>query len=137
VSDSRESRLATYRQSRRRYRPDRRQFERLVADALDELPEEFRSRLSNVAIVVEDWPPSDRVPQHGTGDGDTLLGLYEGTPLSRRGTDYHLVPPDRITIYRGPILALCETRAEVIREVHATVVHEVGHFFGLDEHELK
>lgn len=129
---SRRERLALYRAHQARYRPDRRRFERLVADALAELPAEFRRRLENVAVVVEDWPP-----ERASAEDGTLLGLYQGTPYSQRGEAYHLVPPDRITIYRGPILALCHTRQEVIREIRDTLVHEIGHYFGLDERELR
>jgi len=135
MSADRRGRLAPYRSAQRRYRPDRRQFEQLVEEALDRLPEEFRRRIDNVAIVVEDWPrPSD--PGGGDTDGAPLLGLYQGTPFGLRGTDYHLVPPDRITLYRGPILSLCRDRADVLREISDTVVHEVGHYFGLQDDEL-
>lgn len=131
MTDRRE-RLARYRAHQARYRPDRRRFERLVAAALAQLPAEFRRRLENVAVVVEDWPPKQASEEEAA-----LLGLYQGTPYPQRSDGYHLVPPDRITIYRGPILALCRTREEVIREIRATLVHEIGHYFGLDEHELR
>jgi predicted Zn-dependent protease with MMP-like domain len=137
MTDGRRERLTAYRSTQRRFRPDRRQFELLVSEALADLPSEFRGRLENVAVVVEDWPgPQHRAARSGDGD-DLLLGLYQGTPLTQRGTDYHLVPPDRITIFRGPILALRASRAEVLREIRDTVVHEVGHYFGLDERELR
>lgn len=136
MTATRRDRLAAYRLSQRRYRPSRREFERLVAAAVAGLPAEFKTRLDNVALVVEEWPrQSDQGPEEH--ESSTLLGLYQGTPLVRRGLDYHLVPPDRITIYRGPILAVCETRADVEREVRDTVLHEVGHYFGLEEHELR
>ena len=135
MSTIRRARLAAYRAAQHRYRPDRRQFERLVEEALAGLPTEFRRRLDNVAIVVEDWP-SDAEERAGHGADGPLLGLYQGTPFALRGTDYHLVPPDRIILFRGPILALCRSRAEVLREVRDTVVHEVGHYFGLSEDEL-
>jgi predicted Zn-dependent protease with MMP-like domain len=128
-SASRRERVAALRQHQGIYRPSRRQFERLVLEAIGELPSSFRDRLENVAIVVEEWPDRDGP------DGD-LLGLYQGTPLADRGLGYHLVPPDRIVIYRRPILALCATRAEVIREIRDTVRHEVGHYFGLPESDL-
>ena len=134
MSTGRRERLAAYRAAQQRFRPDRRQFERLVEEALDAVPEEFRRHLENVAVVVEEWPPE----REGGRDGEDgpLLGLYEGTPLGERGTGYHLVAPDRITLYRGPILALCRSRSDVIREVRDTVVHEIGHYFGLDDDEL-
>ena len=133
MSLGRRERVAAYRAAQGRFRPDRRQFERLVAEALERVPAEFRARLDNVAVVVEEWPREGR--DGGTDDGP-LLGLYQGTPLGERGTGYHLATPDRITLYRGPILALCRSREDVIREVRDTVVHEIGHFFGLGEADL-
>jgi predicted Zn-dependent protease with MMP-like domain len=108
----------------------------LVAEAFERLPAEFRRRLENIAIVVANWPASHRCARQADLGPAPLLGIYRGTPLGQRGTDYHLVPPDRITIYRGPILAQCRDQAEVLREVRDTLVHEVGHYFGLDEKEL-
>jgi predicted Zn-dependent protease with MMP-like domain len=139
MNPTRQERLAGYRSIRQRYRPDRREFERLVTAALEAVPAEFRARLENIAVVVEEWPPSQKRdrPAGGAGHGQMLLGLYQGTPLGQRGTGYHLVPPDRITIFRGPILAICRSREAVIAEIRATVVHEIGHYFGLDEHELE
>ncbi|MFN8524758.1 MAG: metallopeptidase family protein [Chloroflexota bacterium] len=125
----RAERLRPYRELRRRYRPDRRAFEQEVVAAVAELPEEFRSRLQNVAIVVSDDPD-----HHGTGG--TLLGLYQGTPLGERGGAYHLAMPDRITIYRRAILAVASSPAEARAEIRATVLHEIGHLFGLSDNEL-
>jgi predicted Zn-dependent protease with MMP-like domain len=137
LSSNRGDRLAKYRSEQRRYRPSRREFERLVADALDGLPAEFRARLDNIAIVVEEWPEADGASGPDSVDSSMLLGLYQGTPLGERSAGYHLVTPDRITIYRGPILAMCKSRADVLREVRDTVIHEVGHFFGLGDDELR
>ncbi len=135
MSTDRRARLAAFRSTQQRYRPDRRQFEKLVEEALDRLPAEFRRRIDNVAVVVEEWPRKE-TEHHASPDDGPLLGLYQGTPLGSRGTDYHLVPPDRITLYRGPILAICRTRDDVLREIRDTVVHEVGHYFGLHEDDL-
>jgi predicted Zn-dependent protease with MMP-like domain len=129
TSAGRRERVAALRRRQGLYRPSRHQFERLVLEAVAELPREFRERIDNVAIVVEDWP------QHVESDS-SLLGLYQGTPIGERGQGYHLVPPDRIVIYRRPILALCATRADVVREIRDTVRHEVGHHFGLPESDL-
>lgn len=133
MSLGRRERLAAYRAVQGRFRPGRRHFERLVAEALDGLPEEFRRHLANVAVVIEEWPTE---VTDGQAEESPLLGLYRGTPLGERGSSYHLQAPDRITIFRGPILALGQTRADVVREVRDTVVHEIGHYFGLSDAEL-
>jgi predicted Zn-dependent protease with MMP-like domain len=135
MSGSRRERLAAYRHSQRRYRPDRRRFEQLVQEALAALPIEFRRRLVNVAVVVQEWPSADQSRDGRTEDGP-LLGLYQGTPYGLRGQGYHLQPPDRITLFRGPLLSLGHSRAELVQEIRDTVVHEVGHYFGLAEEEL-
>ena len=136
----RATRLKALRGQQRRYRPDLRTFERLVAEALADLPAPFRERISNVALLVADWPePEDARATYGHDEheaGDDLLGLYHGVPLGERGTDYHLALPDRITIYRRPILDLCRTEQEIRAEIRDTVVHEVGHYFGLSDDEL-
>ena len=105
----------------------RERFEELVGEALDEVPAELLKVMDNVVIVVEDEPPD------GTDD---LLGLYEGTALTERGWDYAGVLPDRITIYRLPTLRICDTETDVVDEVAITVVHEIAHHFGIDDHRL-
>lgn len=103
-------------------------FEDMVGQSLDGLPAEFGEAMANVAVTVE----------HGPGPAG-LLGLYEGIPLTERTTGYAGVLPDRITIYRRAICAICRTDAEVLEQVRRTVVHEVGHHFGIDDarlHEL-
>ncbi|MER7165592.1 metallopeptidase family protein [Micromonospora sp. NPDC000207] len=102
-------------------------FEDLVSEALDEVPEELLGLMSNVVILVEeDSPPGE--PE--------LLGLYEGHALTTRGWDYAGVLPDRIFIYRRPILRVCETEEDVVEEVAVTVVHEIAHHFGIDDDRL-
>ena len=102
-------------------------FEQLVAAAIDAIPEELASHIKNVAIFIEDEaPPGDPY----------LLGLYEGVPLTRRDCWYVAAMPDRIRIFRIPILQMCSTQADVVREVYITVVHEVGHHFGIDDDRL-
>jgi predicted Zn-dependent protease with MMP-like domain len=102
-------------------------FEELVADALDGLPSDLARRMDNVAVFVE-----ERSARGG------LLGLYEGIPLTRRDSGYGgMVMPDRITIYRQPILRLCRTEDEVVRQVQVTVVHEVAHHFGIGDRRLR
>ena len=105
----------------------REHFEELVADALDEIPEEFWARLDNVVFIVEDEPGEDMEPD--------LLGLYDGVALTECG-DYAGVLPDRILIFVNPTLAICETEEEVADEVRTTVFHEVAHYFGIDDEEL-
>ncbi|WP_055586497.1 metallopeptidase family protein [Peterkaempfera griseoplana] len=103
------------------------EFEALVGDALDRIPAELAQLMDNVAVFVEDEP--------APGDPE-LLGLYEGTPLTERGEWYAGVLPDRITVYMGPTLRMCETREQVVDEVRTTVVHEVGHHFGIADERL-
>jgi predicted Zn-dependent protease with MMP-like domain len=104
----------------------RERFEELVGEALDEVPEELLGLMSNVVILVEDDPPP----------GEDLLGLYEGHALTERGWDYAGVLPDRILIYRRPILRICDTEEDVVEEVAVTVVHEIAHHFGIDDERL-
>jgi predicted Zn-dependent protease with MMP-like domain len=102
-------------------------FEYLVGKVLSGLPEEFQSRLENVALFIEDEPPAD-MPD--------ILGLYEGVPLTERSLD-GITMPDRITLYKRPIERVCRTENEIKTEVRLTVLHEVGHFFGLQEEQLE
>src|SRR5438552_6356726 len=102
-------------------------FEGYAQEALDSLPSDLRARMSNVEIVVEDEPPP----------GQRLLGLYQGVPLTRRGSYYGGVLPDKITIYRGPLLRLYGHDAELLgREVRRVVLHEVAHHFGIGDERL-
>jgi predicted Zn-dependent protease with MMP-like domain len=101
-------------------------FEQMVAMALDSLPEQFAALIENVAVLVESGPG----PRG-------LLGLYEGIPLTSRTTNYAGVLPDRITIYQQAICAICDTEEDVIEEVRRTVIHEVGHYFGIDDDRLR
>jgi len=102
------------------------EFEDLVALALDRVPPSLARLVDNVIVVVEENPPP----------GDDILGLYEGIPLTERGSTYAGVMPDRITIFRQPILEICSTRDEVVEEVLITVVHEIAHHFGIDDDRL-
>ena len=114
----------------------RAEFEEVVRRAVEALPEEFVARLDNVAIVVEDRPTRDQLFGGGLDEWETLLGLYEGQPLTSR-EDYGLVPPDKITIFHRPIEAICENVDQIFDEVQATVVHEIAHHFGIDDHSLE
>lgn len=107
----------------------RERFEELVSDALDEIPPELTAMMDNVVVLVEDDAPADE---------PDLLGLYDGVPLTERTLAWTGLP-DRITIFRNPTLAICETEDDVIDEVAITVVHEIAHHFGIDDdalHEL-
>lgn len=112
-------------------------FRELVAEALDGLPGTWGRALDNVAVVVEEEPTADEMASVGLdpADGDELLGLYQGVPLGVRDVAYASLP-DRIVIYRGPILRRCRSRQEVRRAVQETVLHELGHHFGLGEEDL-
>jgi predicted Zn-dependent protease with MMP-like domain len=103
-------------------------FEEAVSDALDLVPPELAARMQNVVVLVEDDAPADE---------PDLLGLYEGTPLTERDSWWAAGSlPDRITIYRHPTLAVCDTVQEVVEEVAVTVVHEIAHHFGIDDERL-
>ena len=101
-------------------------FEALVAEALDGIPDEFARYLENVSVVVEEEP-----------DEEGLYGLYQGVPLSERTHDFAAALPDRISIYRGPLVRDFRSRAQIRRQIRLTVVHEIAHFFGLDERRIR
>ena len=105
----------------------REQFEDLVGESLDTIPEGFAQRMENVVVLVEDNPPPGR----------NLLGLYRGVPLTRRGHGYSGILPDTIHIYRIPIQRICHTDEQIIERVRSTVVHEVAHHFGISDSRLK
>ena len=114
----------------------RERFEELVAEAVSQLPEEFRDRLENVDITVQGWPSRGQLKSTGTGRGRTLLGLYHGIPMIRRGRGYSLVPPDKITIFQKPIEARCRDDDEIRDTVRKVVRHEIAHHFGIDDARL-
>lgn len=115
-------------------RLSRRDFEQLVEQALGELPERFAALLDNVAVVVEEEPTDEDLDLLDE-DADELLGIYRGTPMTERHFDaIHL--PDQVAIFRGPILRVAQNRRDVLDEVRDTVIHELGHYFGLDDEEM-
>jgi predicted Zn-dependent protease with MMP-like domain len=114
----------------------RRRFEALVERALRRLPRRFRERLANIAVVVEDWADAETLAEMGIEPPDTLYGLYRGVDLTHRDTSYGNVLPDVITIYQGPIEEDAADEAEMAEIVRDTVVHELGHFFGLDDETM-
>jgi predicted Zn-dependent protease with MMP-like domain len=115
----------------------RREFEQLVAEALDGLPRQFRRSMRNIAVIVEAAPSQALLETMGLWPDHTLLGLYHGVPLPERGHSYGNVLPDHITIFQQPIEALCRTPEEIQDVVRETVIHEVGHYFGLDDARLE
>ena len=102
-------------------------FDRAVNDGIDQVPDSFIELLDNVVILVEDDPPDDE---------PDLLGVYDGVPLTERGDNYGFVAPDRIILYRNPLKEMCDTVDELVDEIAVTVVHEIGHFFGIDDDQL-
>jgi predicted Zn-dependent protease with MMP-like domain len=110
-------------------------FEQLVIEAIDSLPEEFIERLDNVDITVESVPTQTQLAQQGIPEDGLLLGLYEGVPLTAR-QNYGFVLPDKITIFQESIEMACNSPEEIVNEVRDTVVHEVAHHFGIDDDAL-
>lgn len=112
-------------------------FEALVVEALASLPDQILGYLRNVAVTVERWPTRQQLARSGLGPGYTLFGLYEGIPLTRRDSGYNLVPPDRITIFQGPIEQTFNAPEAICQQVRKTVIHELAHHFGFDEDEIR
>ena len=111
-------------------------FEQLVARAVESLPPKFLTRLDNVEVVVEDQPTEDDLELAAIEPDGTLLGLYHGVPQSRRGPWYGNLLPDRIVIFQRPIEAVAGDRREIRKEIRITLMHEIGHHFGLGEDGL-
>ncbi len=115
---------------------DRERFEALVAAAVSGLPGEFLERLENVDVVIQESPSRAQLTRAKVGRGGTLFGLYEGIPLTRRGSSYTFVPPDRITIFKTPIESVCHSDDEIIKSVGDVVKHEIAHHFGISDARL-
>jgi predicted Zn-dependent protease with MMP-like domain len=113
------------------------EFEALVERALRTLPRRFREKIANVAIVVEDWADDETLRELDIEPPDTLYGLYRGVDLTHRDTSYGNVLPDTIHIYQGPIEEDCTDAAEMAELVRDTVIHEIGHYFGLDDDTME
>lgn len=116
---------------------NRKRFEALVAEAITLIPKRFRDAMRNVAVVVEDEPPPELLDEMEIPEGDTLFGLYQGTPLPDRAWDYGNTLPDRIVIYQFPIEDACDSEDEIVGTIGETVIHEFGHYFGLSEEEIE
>ena len=116
---------------------DRKAFEELVAEALASIPRRFRKAMQNIAIVVEDEPAPELLAEMDVEPPDTLLGLYQGTPLTERTSAYGNVLPDRILIFQGPHERAAEDEDDLVVAIGETLIHEVGHYFGLSEEEIE
>ncbi|HMQ54528.1 MAG TPA: metallopeptidase family protein [Anaerolineae bacterium] len=113
------------------------EFEQLVVEALDELPDFFQQKLQNIEVLVAEWPTPAQLRSVGLRPGQLLLGLYHGIPLTKRSGAYNLVPPDTITIFQGPIERVCRSREQLVEQVKHTVKHEIAHHFGISDERLR
>jgi predicted Zn-dependent protease with MMP-like domain len=116
---------------------NRARFRKLVDEALATIPDEFRQAMANMAIVVEDEPSPRQLADVGIEPPDTLFGLYEGTPLTERQWSHETPLPDKITLFQGPIEDASDGEDDVIVAIGETLIHEVGHYFGLSEEEIE
>jgi predicted Zn-dependent protease with MMP-like domain len=115
----------------------RERFEKLVEDALNQIPKRFRREMRNVAIVVEDEPQQDLLEEMEITPPDTLLGLYQGIPLTERRWDGGNQLPDRILIFQGPHERAAEDDEDLAEAIAETLIHEIGHYFGMSEEEIE
>jgi len=116
---------------------ERGQFEKLVAEALASIPRRFRKAMQNIAIVVEDEPSEELLDDMEVGPDDTLLGLYQGTPLTERQWSHGNTLPDRVLIFQGPHERESEDEDDLVVAIAETLIHEIGHYFGLSEEEIE
>ncbi len=115
----------------------REEFEEAVVSALKKLPKFIKEKMENVDMVVEDRAPQDLLSEMGLHSPSELLGLYQGVPLDRRGFYYGNVLPDKITLFQIPIESICKTKEEIKEKIREVVIHEVGHYFGLNDERLE
>jgi predicted Zn-dependent protease with MMP-like domain len=116
---------------------ERKVFESLVHEAIRDLPQQFREKLTNMAIIIEDYPTDDLLDRMEVPEDETLFGLYEGVPLTERGHFNEPLFPDRILIFQGSIEDACSSADEIKEEIRITVAHEIAHFFGFDDEALE
>jgi predicted Zn-dependent protease with MMP-like domain len=116
---------------------DDQRFEKLVGEAIEKLPDIFRERLENIDVVVADTPTRAQLKTLREKKGETLLGLYEGVPLTERTHNYGLVVPDKITIFQKSIEAMCRNDTQIIAEIQRVVRHEIAHHFGISDERLE
>jgi predicted Zn-dependent protease with MMP-like domain len=114
----------------------RREFEKVVEEAVASLPDALRSKIVNVEFHVAESPNQRQGRHWGSGREPNLYGLYEGTPLGERGADDSMRLPDRITLFKRAIERDCKTRAQIVKCIQETVLHEIGHYFGFDDEDL-
>jgi predicted Zn-dependent protease with MMP-like domain len=115
----------------------RKEFEEVVISALRGLPKSIKKKMENVDVVVEGQASRDLLSEMGLRSPSELLGLYQGVPLDRRGFYYGNVLPDKITLFQNPIQLICKTKEEIVEKIKDVVVHEVGHYFGLNDERLR
>ncbi len=116
---------------------ERERFEELVRRALKDLPKEIAQRMNNVDVEVLDQPSAAQLASLKVPAGHTLLGLYQGIPLTRRTSGYQMVPPDRITIFKHPLENISRSEDDLVERVRDTVIHEVAHHFGISDQRLR
>ncbi|MDB5159894.1 MAG: hypothetical protein JWO99_157 [Candidatus Saccharibacteria bacterium] len=112
------------------------EFDRLISRAMDELPQEYIKGLHNVAILYADDPDEYQIQKSGLREGNILLGLYEGIPLTKRGGNYTFVLPDKITLFKNSILMIVRNPAELFEQIKRTLWHEIAHYYGLDHERI-
>lgn len=112
------------------------EFDRLISQAMDELPQEYIKGLHNVAILYADDPDQYQIQKSGLREGNILLGLYEGIPLTKRGGNYTFVLPDKITLFKNSILMIVRNPAELFEQIKRTLWHEIAHYYGLDHERI-
>jgi predicted Zn-dependent protease with MMP-like domain len=115
----------------------REEFNKTVAEVMDSLPREFRRRIQNVAVLVEDFPPGQQSVEAGKKKGGLLLGLFQGIPLTQQSTFQLPTGPNHIVLYQKNIEAICRNKAQVRDQIRRTVIHEFGHYFGMTEEQLR
>ena len=112
------------------------EFDQLISKAMDELPQKYITGLNNVAILYDDEPTEHQSKKSNLQEGGLLLGLYEGVPMTKRGAGYNLVLPDKITLFKNPILAVTHTPEQLFEQIKRTLWHEIAHFYGLDHDDI-
>jgi predicted Zn-dependent protease with MMP-like domain len=115
----------------------RSEFEQVVARAIAGIPREFRDKLDNVVVTVQDWPTPEFLEEVGLASGSVIFGTYHGTPLTKQSPYQTATFPHRITLFQGPLELACHTRGQLMRQIRRTVLHEIGHHFGISEKRLR